>query len=248
MNVMWNHQSKIADNRAFKMEPTPHRGRVVEIARKLALHFRLPAVVLYCAATSWLFSGCTLLKPQPDPTRYFLLTAQDTRPAAEPDGKLKQWRVGFKAIALPAYLQTKLMAVRMQNNEVVFSEFNRWAESLEPGISRVIKENLSTLPNVESVVGYPYHGDDPVNYEVAIRVLACEGAVEGAGAASIRFVAEWELTAVGAKPAVAGRGMFTAPPATWDGKNFGQLARALSEAVAGLSKPVGQALPRTPRP
>ncbi|MBI4323705.1 MAG: membrane integrity-associated transporter subunit PqiC [Chloroflexi bacterium] len=160
---------------------------------------------------------------------------------------MKQWRVGLKAIVLPAYLRTKLMAARMQNNEVVFAEFNRWAEALDQGISRIITENLGTLPNVESVVAYPHHGNDAVDYEVAIHVLACEGAVEGSGAASIRFVAEWELTSVGARGAVAGRGTFTAQPTMWDGKNFGQLARGLSEAVAGLSKSVGQSLPTKPR-
>lgn len=244
---MWKHQSKITDNLTFRMEPVPHRGHRVEIARKLAAHFRLPAVVLFWAAASLFFSGCTLLKPQPDPTRFFLLTAPNPRTASAPEGKLNQWRVGLKAVVLPAYLQTKLMAVRRQNNEVVFSEFNRWAESLDQGISSVMKENLGTLPSVGRVVVYPNHGADAVDYEVAIRVLACEGAVEASGAASIRFVAEWELTAVGTKSAVAGRGTFTAQPATWDGKNFGQLARALSEAVAGLSESVGQALPAKPR-
>ena len=85
-----------------------------------------------------------------------------------------------------------------------------------------------------------------MDYEVAIRVLACEGAVAGSGAASIRFVAEWELTTVGTTRVVAERGTFTAQPAAWDGKDFGELARGLSEAVAGLSKSVGEALPGRP--
>jgi hypothetical protein len=76
------------------------------------------------------------------------------------------------------------------------------------------------------------HGDDTLDYEVRIRVLACEGLHGGSGTDSIRLCMSWGIQAVGTNALVNKSGGFTATPATWDGKDYGQMALRLSNAIA----------------
>lgn len=148
----------------------------------------------------------------------------------------------MKPVELAAYLRSKAMVVRTGTNEIHFADFDRWAEPLDQGISRVMKETLSSARNVESVA-LNSHGDDTLDYEVAIRILACEGVRLGNGSGSIRFAVTWEARSVGTNSTVTNRGVFTAHPVAWDGKDYGQLAERLSEAVADASKALAGDLP-----
>jgi uncharacterized lipoprotein YmbA len=150
--------------------------------------------------------------------------------------------VGLKPVELPAYLRSKAMVVRTSTNELHFADFDRWAEPLDQGISRVMKETLSSARNIESVA-LNSHADDTLDYEVAIRILACEGVRLGNGNGSIRFAVTWEARSVGTNSTVTNRGVFTAHPVAWDGKDYGQLAERLSEAITGASKALAADLP-----
>jgi uncharacterized lipoprotein YmbA len=205
-------------------------------------------VLLLCAFASCALSGCSFLQPHADPTRFYVLTAPSgsTEPAGE--GEFKRWKVGLRPLEVPGYLRSKSMVVRTGTNEIHFADFDRWAEPLDQGISRVIKEALSSARNVESVAVNP-HSDDMLDYEVEIRVLACEGVRVEHGNSSIRFAVTWETRSVGNASVAPKRGGFSADPVAWDGKDYGQLAKRLSEALAGASKALAADLPmeaRTP--
>ena len=134
------------------------------------------------------------------------------------------------------------MVVRTGTNEIHFADYDRWAEPLDQGISRVMKETLSSARNVESVA-LNSHGDETLDYEVAIRMLACEGVRLGSGNSSIRFALTWEARSVWTNSLVTKRGVFSEDPAAWDGKDYGQLAERLSEAIAGASRALAADLP-----
>ena len=139
------------------------------------------------------------------------------------------------------------MVVRSGANEIQFAEFDRWAEPPAQGIARIIKETLGSARNVESVaLNSP--GSETLDYEVAIRILACEGVRVEKGPSSVRFIATWEARPVGPSSTTAKQGVFTPNPAAWDGKDYGQLAGRISEAIAGLGKAIAAHLPAEPGP
>jgi uncharacterized lipoprotein YmbA len=150
--------------------------------------------------------------------------------------------VGLKPVELPAYLRSKAMVVRTGTNEIHFADFDRWAEPLDQGIGRVMKEILSSARNIESV-GLNSHGNEALDYEVVIRIPACEGVLLGNGNGSIRFAVTWDARSVGTNSTVTSRGVFTAHQGAWDGKDYGQLAERLSEAIAAASKALAADLP-----
>ena len=192
-------------------------------------------VLLLGAFVSFALSGCAFLQPHDDPTRFYVLTVPSAPPERAPESEFQRWKVGLRPVEVPGYLQSKSMVVRSGTNEIHFADFDRWAEPLDQGISRVIKETLSGAPNVETVT-LTAHGDDTLDYEVAIRLLACEAVRVGKGAGTIRFAMAWEVRSVGKNSTPTKRGLCTAPPVAWDGKDYGQLAQRLSEAIAGAGR------------
>ena len=195
---------------------------------------RRPIALLVGALTVASLGGCALLQPHPDPTRFYVLTVPHSSTERTAAGDFKRLRIGLKTVEVPAYLRGSSMVVRTGTNEIHFAEFDRWAEPLDQGISRVVKESLSSAHNVDSVT-LNSHGDGALDCEVAIRILSCEGVRVENGGSSIRFVSTWEVRAVGTNSMATKSGGFTAGAVAWDGKNYAQLAELLSEAIARTS-------------
>jgi hypothetical protein len=192
-----------------------------------------------------LLAGCQVLpEAKVDPTRHFVLSGPVSTDAAvaNPAGR---YQLGLRAIEVAGYLYNhRDMAVRTGANELRFEEFNRWAEPLETGINRVLKQRLLSMAVVGGVVNYPFPVELKRDYDVVIRVLNCEGAMSADGRPVARFVAAYDIIAAGAGGQVVVRRTFTAPEQGWNGKDFGALAGALSEAVAHLSEDIAANLPK----
>lgn len=188
-----------------------------------------------------LLTACSLPLSQalPDATRYFLLTSTDLRPEATTPAVVKRWVVGVRAVDLAAYLRTRSFAIRSHANEVTFLDFARWGEPLDQGIARVLAENLQSFGNVARISTQPDRADEQRDFEIGVRVTACEGTAAG----DVRFAAMWRITVPGGSGATVAEGSYTASELRWDGHDHGQLAAKLSEALAGLSRDIAAALP-----
>jgi len=193
------------------------------------------------------FSGCSLLQPRPDPTRFYVLAVQarPSEPAERtPQPGSKRWKVGLKPLEMPAYLRGKAIVIRTGTHELHLSDFDRWAESLDQGITRLMKEALGSASNVAEVT-LNSHGAATLDYEVAVRVVACEGVrVEGA-TSSTRFAVAWQTRPLGKNPTATECGVFAPDPTPWDGKDYGLLAEGLSEAIVRFSQTLAASRPAT---
>lgn len=192
-----------------------------------------------------LFAGCQVLpEAKVDPTRNFVLSSPATAElaATQPVGK---YQVGIRSIEIAGYLRNhRDIAVRTGANEIRFEEYSRWAEPLESGINRVLKQHLLSAEAVGGVMNYPFASDLKRDYDLVIRVQSCEGAVTADGRNVARLAAAYDIIAAGAGGQVVVRRTFTAPEQGWNGKDFGALAGALSDAVARLAEDIAANLPR----
>jgi uncharacterized lipoprotein YmbA len=200
----------------------------------------------FLASVFCLLAACSLPLPLPqaqsDQTRYYLLTSADILPGTDTAATLQQWVIGVRAVDVPAYLRGKSFAVRSHANEIMFLDFVRWGEPLDQGIARVLAENLRSLKNVARVSTQPFRADEQRDFEIMVNVTACEGTADG----DVRFAASWRILApVGSARTVA-EGNYAASGLRWDGRDHGQLAARLSEALAGLSRDIAAALPKEP--
>ena len=87
-------------------------------------------------------SGCSVLDPRPDTSRYFLL-----RPLAEADSGpgLDGLVLGVGPMSVPDHLDRIEMIEPVGPYEVRYSTESRWVEPLGMQLRRVLAENLMTL-------------------------------------------------------------------------------------------------------
>jgi uncharacterized lipoprotein YmbA len=190
------------------------------------------------AAGLSLAGGCISVPIPPaekDPTRYYVLGgggAPMVALAADAPA------VHLRPVEVASYLRAKPVVVRRGDHEIEFREFARWGESLDLGVGRVLREELAAR-GVRA-------GAAASGRALTVRVLACEGAADGA----VIFRAVWELTRNGAADdEKAGQaapigGDFRATGLRWDGKAEASLAAQLSAAVTALAQEIADAAKR----
>ena len=178
-------------------------------------------------------AGCSLPEAQPDPTRYYVLTSNPT--VASDDAVSDERRVWVRSVFVPEYLRGRIMPVRLAANEVKFVDISRWAEPLEAGLTRVLRENLERTGGGIRVVG---RAGEPHDFDVVVHLRSCEGVLpEGVA----RMAARLEVFSV-AEGKLLAEEDFSIDVSGWDGKDYGQLAAKLSEAAAGLSSRMAELL------
>ena len=124
---------------------------------------------LMVIAAAFFVGGCSFLRPHDDPTRFYVLTVPSAVAGRFPDPGTERLKLALKPVEVPAYLRSKSMVVRLGTNEIHFAEFDRWAEPLDEGIGRVMKEALGSAGNIQAV-SLNSRGEATLDWEVAIRV------------------------------------------------------------------------------
>ncbi len=198
------------------------------------------ACLLSTVSCLLLTSGCSLVpEPKPDPTRFYVLSTPSGGAAVAANASAPV--VHLRPIELANYLRARPLIVRRGSNEIEFREYAHWGEALELGIGRVLREELLSRGAAGAVSATGMRRDTaPTDFQVTVRVLACEGVAGGA----VEFRAAWEVTAgatnADAKPIA--RGDYRAADLRWDGKTEASLAAQLSQAVGGLAAEIAGGL------
>jgi uncharacterized lipoprotein YmbA len=183
----------------------------------------------------WLFTtGCSLPEARPDTAHNYVLRV--TEKAVPP--KSSGLHVGLFPVQLPEYLKQRAMVVREGASEVRYNDEERWAESLDAGLARVLRERLSATAQV---LAYPFTTEQARDYDVRVRVQACEGTSDG----GVIFFATFEIYAAGANGALVAQNTFTAEPAKWTGGDYAKLAGLISADATELADAIAAALPAT---
>jgi uncharacterized lipoprotein YmbA len=124
------------------------------------------------------FAGCSILTAKPDRTRFYVLdvTSPSTYrvpPAATP-------LIGLGPITLPSYLDRPELVTRMGGNELKVSQTGRWAEPLDRGFARALREKLESRLGPDAVVPFPWELAKAPPLAIAIDVQRFEQVGEAA--------------------------------------------------------------------
>jgi uncharacterized lipoprotein YmbA len=197
---------------------------------------------LAALAGSFLFSSCSIIpEPKDDPTRYYSLSLP-ARTENKAPNELNGLRIGLRPIEMPSYLKKGLLVVREGESEVRYNDYSRWAEPLDAGIFRLLRDNLESNAKLSRVIPYPFPFDEERDYDVRIRIRCAEGQKTGSQY-EVHFEALIELSSAGAGSEITHQKLFRASGITWDGKNYANLAKGLSEAVKSLSDEIAALIP-----
>ena len=181
-------------------------------------------------ALAGLAASC-MLRPRPDPTRFYILAASapDHPPAP---GSLV---VGLGPISMPDYLQHPMLATRVDDTEVRYADFDRWAEPLPTLFGRALGQDLSGLLDAR-IVPYPWYRVTPLDVVVRVDVTSFE--VDAAGNA--RLEACWTIR--DPRTQTARRDECSSIVEAIDGHGAPAQVAALSRAVSELARRVANAI------
>lgn len=119
-------------------------------------------------------SGCSLLSaPELPKTRYFVLTSDRHQSLSEGTDSQPKISVGIGPFTFPAYLGRNQMVSRTETNQIVFNQFDRWAEPVSAGFLRVLSEDVGRAVGTNQVVLFPWY-QIPLEYQVKGEILRFE--------------------------------------------------------------------------
>ena len=190
---------------------------------------------LVCAigAVTMLLGGCA----RSQPTRFYVLTAAYRRghvTSEQPGGK--QRALGVGPIRFPEYLGRPQITGRSSANLLTLAEFDRWAEPLQSGFSRVLAENLSVLLSTDRVLQFPWKSSEPIDFRITVNVVRFDGGPKE----QVSLVTRWAVFGPEGNELVPLTGSRIVMPVKRAG--YEALAIALSEAIGKLSQEIASAV------
>jgi uncharacterized lipoprotein YmbA len=119
------------------------------------------------AVASFVFlTGCSVLDPRPDSSRYFLLRAMAPPADAETNEGLV---LGLGPFTMPEHLDRYEMLEFVGTYELRYSATNRWIEPLGGQVRRTLAENLEAILRPDAVFEYPWYATDGVDLQIALE-------------------------------------------------------------------------------
>ena len=189
------------------------------------------------AAGVWaiLVAGCSVLAPQPDRSRFYILTpvSDGGATAATPasTGPDSQLTIGVGPVDVPDYLRRLPVVTRVAPNRIELSDEKRWAEPLDKNFIRVLSENLATMLNTYRIEKYPWALKTRVDYRIEVDVQRFE--TDGNG--QTQLIASWIIRDGPSSKILYASETNTGSPA---GNDEASASAALSSDLATLSREI----------
>jgi uncharacterized lipoprotein YmbA len=163
-------------------------------------------------------------------TNYYMLSTKDSGTPGNSGPAL-----GVGPVELPQYLRRSAMVINRDEHLLTLAEFDRWAEPLEDGITRVVALNLAMLLDTQDVQSYPWRRHAAPHFGVSLTLaqLSMRGT-------SAELVTEWRITDVGSQTVLKqqiGRYITSASSA-----DAAAVAAAYSELMLLLSQDIARSL------
>ena len=180
-----------------------------------------------------LCGGC--LGRSPSPTFYALTPVQDQY-VSRRSSPVKNAVIGIGPVKLADYLDQSLIVTRASDNELAKAQFNRWAGSFKDNFINVLADDIGFLLSTERIYLYPWRLSVPIDYQVAVDVVRCDGRLGDAA----YLEARWSIFKGQDKKLL--RTMRSSISAPVTGPSYADLVAAESRAVAQLSQEIAEAI------
>jgi uncharacterized lipoprotein YmbA len=154
-----------------------------------------PGVVRWAAMSVLLAAtGCMSLGRESPPLEQYVLGGGPAAGGAAASQDGAGMTIGIRRIALASYLATPAIVVRHGANQIVVSDFHRWAEDVGEGINRAVARRLAAADAVRAVAIAPWGVRARHDYLLQLHVTRFEGMAEPVAAeGSARVTATWEV-------------------------------------------------------
>ena len=185
-----------------------------------------------------ILGGCISLPNSPmSPTpRFYMLSAINETQVSKKINITSGVIIGVGPVKIPEYLDRPQMVTKDKEGIFKFDEFDRWGESLDLGMARLIREDLTVMLPGAKLTLYPWNPSIAVKYQVVVEVVQLDSELDK----DMFFVAQWTIIDVqNSKTVIIKRSEFRQPIIP---QNYSGLAKTLSTACASLSNEIAEAL------
>lgn len=179
--------------------------------------------------------GCLSVSNSPTP-RFYMLHADAGKQAGQKINIASNVIIGVSPVKIPDYQNRPQIVTQDKNRMLAIAQFDRWGESLESALTRLIMENLALMLPQATIEKFPGDQAVPVKYRVLTDVLQLESRLDQ----DLLFTAQWSvLDAQKDKMMLIKKSELRQPI---DPHDYSGLAEALSAACAALSAEIAESL------
>jgi uncharacterized protein len=140
-------------------------------------------------------AGCsaiarTILAPQKDVSKFYLLTATADSTTAAPtsaSGTGRDFTIGLGPIKLPQYLDRPEIVTRAATNRLELSKEDRWGESVQNGFTNAMERDLTAQTGAGRIIIFPWYNTEHIDLQVEIDVYRFETDANGLAQLSGRW-------------------------------------------------------------
>jgi uncharacterized protein len=133
------------------------------------------------------FAACSPLAPQPDNSRFFILTpiSNSGTPVTDTTSQLS---IGIGPIDFPDYLKRPQVITLEEPNRIDLSQDRRWGEPLDKDFARIFSENMSQLLDTQRIEKYPWSRKVDIDYQIEVDVIQFETIASGRSQLKTRWI------------------------------------------------------------
>jgi len=128
-------------------------------------------MVVFTIAAIFL-GGCVR---SPAPCFYALASIQESQDLSSRRNPAKDAAIGIGPVKLADYLDQSQIVTRTSGNEVVKAEFDRWAGHFKDNFIYVLADDIGFFLSTERIYLYPWRLSVPIDYQVTVEVVRCDG-------------------------------------------------------------------------
>lgn len=193
------------------------------------------ATLVLATALAGGLAGCA----QTPPTTFYTLST-----SAEPTVAKRSAQglvIGLGPITLPQYLDRPDIVTRRGANQMRLADLNKWAEPLEPLLTRVMAEDLYALLDANDVIPVPQRGDLPLDRIVEVDIGRFDADETGA----VVLDARWRIYRGDNETLLAsGRSLVNEQGSAVP--DYNSIVAAMSRAVGQASEQIADAIASPP--
>jgi uncharacterized protein len=190
------------------------------------------AVPVILAIAVILLAGCRSQSPR----FYTLSPIQEDQAAPKRKSPAQNAVVGIGPVKVADYLDQSMLVTRTSDNQAVKAEFDRWVGSFKDNFINVLADNIGFLLPTENLYLYPWRVSVPIDYQVTLDVVRCDGRLGDAVWLEVR----WSIfTGPEKKLLKTNRSSIREPVS---GPDYAALVAAQSRALGQLSQEIAGAI------
>jgi uncharacterized lipoprotein YmbA len=192
------------------------------------------SLLLVLGLTAGIGVGCLNLKPQPDLTRFYVLSSPGVKAESGNPTLNEGLPVFLGRVEIPDYLQNLAMATRLNETEIEFSDRHYWAEPLREGMTRVLRDTLAARCGADRLHSATFRRPGGPYLEVQVAFTQFECTSQGSAVTTAR----WSLLRQPGSERMAGGAYAANLEFAPDLDDYRRAVEALSRCLAGLGEEV----------